>query len=361
MSGPQHQHFIPRSYIKNFAIKHGGTYLVEAKLKSDYSPKNKLIGIKDICVNKNLYTIPNSNDDDKYALEKFYATNVDSVYPEVYNLLVDPSVKEITAEQRVKIIYTTLSLYFRTPHFLRANEKEADKAIDLAILNHKDGTEIIKLTVDENSFEFRYNEIEIFRSKLKKQLKLNFLKNHLGDWQRFVEHKVRAGIYVLKINGDIALISSDNPISINKPFYALEDIFDPGNMISFAIDHKHYVQIMPNDIESVNQIFRGERDSLFAIGQNHSTEESSEEWIYGIPGSITRHIKDQSKYEEINEDNIKILDEMKEITCDMIELVELIEKYGRADSRVIQLAKQLSNKEIHKEDKKLKDIANGDI
>ncbi len=58
MSNPKHQHFIPKSCIKNFAINKDGKFFVEAKFKMESKPKKGLISIKDICVDRNLYSIP---------------------------------------------------------------------------------------------------------------------------------------------------------------------------------------------------------------------------------------------------------------------------------------------------------------
>lgn len=357
MSGPKHQHFIPRSYIKNFAVLEGDTYFVEAKLKDETEPKPKPIAITNICVNKNLYTIPRKDGEDKYALEKFYAENIDGVYPEIYNLLINSEIKEITGDQRVKIIYTVLSLYFRTPHFLRSTERRANAIIDNEVKNRQSANGIIEFRIGDRTFNFDIKEPETARTQLKELLKLDFLTGHLDEWKRFVEHKAGAGIYVLKIKDDIDLIGSDNPIVISKPFHRVTSIFDPENIISFAIDRKHYVQIMPNTVESINQIFRGDRDKWFAIGKNHSIEQHSEDWIYGFPGSITKHIMDQIEHGQENESNLKALEETKEKTFDMMKFVEMLEKYGIDDERVIAFAKELLSKKIHKDDKTLWEIA----
>ena len=62
MSKPKHQHFIPKSYLKNFAVAEGNKYFVEAKLSSENSSKENLISIRDICVDKNIYTLPHKKE-----------------------------------------------------------------------------------------------------------------------------------------------------------------------------------------------------------------------------------------------------------------------------------------------------------
>jgi len=133
MSKPKHQHYIPKSYLKNFALEQDGKYLVEAKLKSEEHPKDRLISIKDICVDKNIYTLPDDAGDDKYALEKYYAREIDSVYPEIYQLLTDEAVTIITDDQRRKIILTTMSLFFRTPKFMNLNKRRINSMLDFVV------------------------------------------------------------------------------------------------------------------------------------------------------------------------------------------------------------------------------------
>ena len=118
MSNPVHQHFIPKSYLKNFALEKDKKFFVEAKLKREDSPKDRLLSINDICVDKNIYTLPIEEENDKkYSLEKFYAEKVDSLYPWIYKKLTDPNVVYINSFERAQIIMITMSLFFRTPKF----------------------------------------------------------------------------------------------------------------------------------------------------------------------------------------------------------------------------------------------------
>ncbi|WP_410478545.1 hypothetical protein [Pedobacter gandavensis] len=71
-------------------------HLVEAKRRNELEPKKDLISTRDICVSKNLYTIPNKDGDEKFALEKYSAKEIVAVYPEVSGWLVDPTLTKIT-------------------------------------------------------------------------------------------------------------------------------------------------------------------------------------------------------------------------------------------------------------------------
>lgn len=71
--------------------------------------------------------------EEKYSLEKYYAENIDGVYPEVYELLTDPNKTYITTKQRAQIVMTTMSLFFRTPKFLNFNERRTNLIIDYGV------------------------------------------------------------------------------------------------------------------------------------------------------------------------------------------------------------------------------------
>ena len=77
MSKPQRQHFIPRSYLNNFAENQDGKYFIYCKKKE--SDRINRLSTKDICVTKNLYTIPNTRNN-QFAIENFYADKIDSIF-----------------------------------------------------------------------------------------------------------------------------------------------------------------------------------------------------------------------------------------------------------------------------------------
>ncbi|WP_363322045.1 DUF4238 domain-containing protein [uncultured Pontibacter sp.] len=83
-----HQHFIPRTYLRNFAhTKNDDKFLITAfnKLTGKTVP---VISIADICVETDLYTLKHLEGDNKYDIENFFADNIESKYPDVYRLLV---------------------------------------------------------------------------------------------------------------------------------------------------------------------------------------------------------------------------------------------------------------------------------
>ncbi|RYX87599.1 DUF4238 domain-containing protein [bacterium] len=254
MSTPQHQHYIPKSYLKNFALEQDGKYFVEAKLKTEIQPKERLISIRSICVDKNIYTLPNVAGEDKYAIEKYYASEIDGVYPKIYQLLIDENVTIITEEQRRNIILTTMSLFFRTPKFLNLNKQRIDRLLNVAVARFKDAEGKVRVQLNGHQLNFHIDQLEDVRAQLHIDNKLTFLQQHLQDLHEFVDLKMNAGLSIIKITGDIELITSDNPVeihSINKnPF----NPFDPTNIIQLPIDNRHYLIIYPNTEDFIKEM-----------------------------------------------------------------------------------------------------------
>lgn len=355
MSKPRHQHYIPKSYLRNFALAQDEKHFVEAKLKSEEEPKARLISIRDICVDKNIYTIPNNDSDEKYAIEKYYASEIDSIYQAIYQLLIDETVTEITDEQRRKIILTTMSLFFRTPKFLNLNEKRIDKILDIACNRFMNNYGWIKVQLNGYMLDFHIEEIEEVRSKLHIDNKLMFLKQHLEALHRFVEFKMNAGISVITVIGEIDLITSDNPVEMHSIFNNRFDPFDPTNIIQLPLDNRHYLIIYPNTEAVIKEmVFRSERDLYFVLTSNHNAEKNSEDWILGKPGSIHAHLADQKKYFEKTPENIQKIDEFEALANDAKELSKLMDQFGLTHELTLKKITDLLQSPSHLNDSELK-------
>ncbi len=356
MSNPRHQHFIPKSYLKNFALSENNKFFVEAKLKNDLEPKSKLISIRDICVDKNIYTIPINDIKDKYAIEKYYANEIDCVYPEIYKLLIDEKVENITEDQRRKIILTTMSLFFRTPKFLKLNEARIDKILDDASKENISIDGIVKVRTKTYQLEFHIDLLEEVKNDFHVVNKVHFLNKHIGDLHDFVEFKMNAGISVMKVVGEIDLITSDNPVEMHSTTKNRFHPFDPTNIIRLPLDSRHYLIIYPNTEEIIKEyIFRSERDSYFVLTSNYNSEKNSEDWILGKPGSIGAHVKDQKKYFSETPDNLKMMSVFEEMTKDLKDLGEKIDQYGITHEITLNKIKELIQKPIHQHNKNLKE------
>src|SRR4051794_29085147 len=95
------KNYVPRTYFKSFARQNGQEYFIYAILNSA-TEKDKIfeVNIKNIALEKDFYTLPGETDEQKMAIEKFYADEFEQHYSSIYNILIDPNKTEITPEER---------------------------------------------------------------------------------------------------------------------------------------------------------------------------------------------------------------------------------------------------------------------
>lgn len=344
MSKPVRQHFIPRSYLNNFSENEGDKYFIYGCRKGNNGIISRL-STKDICLQRNLYTIPTNDETKKFAIEHFYDKNVDGVYPDIYNILTDDNIKLIDFDTRLKIIKTTLSLYFRTPRFLNEQNELTGKMIrDLANMTNVDEATYRFLGEE---IKFKKDEIEFIIKEKRERNRILFLSEHLRAYENLVQLKLMDGISVCKLIDDSEFITSDNPI-IMRPFMDPTDPnfdygilnkrinpFDVTNMIHLPLNKKYILTIMPRMDEAIiNTIQRLEIRMIDSLMHNSDVEKFSDQWILGSKEGIENHFKDQESYNEETPENIAMLDDYKEMILENMELAKLMKEYGVGHEKV---------------------------
>jgi hypothetical protein len=259
-----------------------------------------------------------------------YAEEVDSVYPEVYQMLVDPTIDFITDEQRHKILNVVISLYFRNDRFLKAKNEEVDEMME-RMADKSFGTEDSQLFMQygRRKYTFKRKELEEVKAQVKLNNRLDFIVHHLADWQRFVKLKDKSQIAVSKIIGDVKLITGDNPVRIYNHEGDTDDIFDTSNSIQFPLDQEHLLWISPNsDDWERNRIYRQVRDKWFAITSNHSVAKYASEWIISKKDCIKKFFAEMQQYDAITPENEKELEKIKTLSTELNKFLEFVEANG---------------------------------
>lgn len=297
---PINQHYIPRSYLKNFGVEgKKGNYFVDAyRLEDDLLLEQ--ISTKSVCFKKNLYTIPNAEIDRKYDLEHHYAEHVDAEFPKIFKLLVNENVNELTPEQKKQVLYVCLSLYFRTPRFLNHQNAFTDQILDRMLL-YADKEGDVKFTFENEKHEFNIKDIDNVRNEFKERNRAKFLVQHLEKWKEFVDYKYDCTINVHRINDKNApLITCDNPVAIRgMKTTRFDGLFDPNAVITLPLDTKFYLEIFPNKFaDGQTRIHRMVHDKDYVFTTNAIIQGNAENIIIGKPGTIERHFKIQSSYED---------------------------------------------------------------
>lgn len=356
---PKHQHFIPVSYLNNFAEQsYQKAFILDAKQKGQ--DKIKPVGTRDICVKKDIYTLKNNKTGNPYHLEEFYAKNVDSIYPKIYKLLTEPRATVIDKKTRERIIYTLTCLYFRTPKVLNAINTFIDDLLDRSVAYTPVDNDKVLIDFEGTKIEFNKNEIENEKKRHREENRLTFLQTQFAKWHEFAQYKLNSGILVTKIVGDIDLITSDNPVSIRSVYGNQFQLFDPSNILHIPIDRKHIVSIIPNGFEAITDtISRKEENYLYALTSNSTVESSCENWIFGYPGTISKHIAEQVKFNAETEENIKIVEASGLKASLLAELTQSIEHFGWPSTQTLNKLNEIKGLDIFQNDSTLDEMIHG--
>ncbi len=360
MSKPKRQHFIPQSYLRNFAIRDKDKAFVEV-MNIDSGEMQFPFSVKNLCVSKNLYTLPHLGEEDKYRVEHFYAENVDAIYPEVYELLTNDLVVKISDEDRMKILSTTLSLYFRTPIFLDSKNTELDQLLERAMnLSSKDDSNLF-IVFEGRKYTFKRSEIASVKETAKADNKLAFILGHLEDWQNFVQHKNNSQITVCKVIDDLPLITCDNPVDIYNSTRSPVDLFDVNNSIQLPLDQKHFLWISPNTENCErNIIYRGVRDRRFALTANLTVQKNASEWIIGNYGTILTHLESQRTFNENMPENVKAAQDMGTLAEGLTAFSKFIDENGGITSeKSLERLRELLKNPVFANDPEVKIISEG--
>lgn len=344
---PEHQHYIPRSYLKHFAFHQWGK-------KKGKKPKRfvdvvdvrtrdkKYLSVGDVCVKSGLYTL-SIKDGDPYKLEKYYAEHVDALFPEVYDMLVDKKVNHLSKRDKAKVLNIFLSLYFRTPKFLNAQNQITDTLIDRALELTDPGEEQVRIAFEGRDITFDRAESDTIKRKLREEGRIAFLATQFQKWHEFVLFKDKCPISVFEIEGEIDLITCDNPVFIHSSQQNRFHLFDPTNVIQVPLDRRHFLFIYPNFQESDSRtITRAKRNKFFALGSNRQAELSAERWVIGFPGSVEKHFTDHDNYGDVNnEESVREYNKMREKVPLLQDLANLIKMHGSLNPLVVERVRQL--------------------
>lgn len=355
MSEPIKQHYIPRSYLRNFAESgKKNNWYVDIYLKKEKKIQSN-VNTKTICYQENLYTLENNDVKNKYKLELYYANNVDKEFQNVYNLLIDKRINVLTKEEKMKILYVCLSFYFRTPIYLNNINSSVDNIFN-RLKKYADSNNIIKTTMFGGT-EISTSELENIRKKAISDNKTKFHEDHLEKWFGFIHFKYECTINVIEIIDENSyLITSDNPVTIRELFSnEFKGLFNPENVITLPLDLKHYLEIHPNTVADDNySIRRFKHPKEFALTINSTTEQNAMQILIGKKGTLESHFKLQNEYEQqdlrdeaIN--NIKTKNEF------LNEFLKIASEHGIKSKEAINQLKEINSNHLFKDDKQIEE------
>lgn len=354
----EHQHFIPRSYLKNFARLERGKRGTKAFVSvCELGQKEeKPMSTKDICVRRNLYTLP-EHSDDRFVLEKHYAENIDNEFPEIYSLLTSSATKQISRNQKRKIINILLSLYFRTPKFLDLINKMTDAFIERALLQTQGNIITIQLQ-GSDPIVFEREDVLSIKSKIKEENRLANLRTQLSGWENFVRFKSKALIGICKIEGDVELITCDNPVLIRTPLGEPFNLWNPANAIHINLDPRHFVYIAPNDLVEgdPSAIYHQRRTREFAITNNYDCIRNASKWLIGKSGTIIKAIEAIEDFNSERPESLLAEELFLDKMSYMTKVADLANQYGPLHPIVINEFRAIKEMDLFKDDPMLRDM-----
>lgn len=291
-----------------------------------------------------LYTMKHLSGQEKYRIEDFISHNIESKYPKVYQLLVVEKKSHISAEERILIRLTTLSMYFRTPKVLNQFVVFASKIIKDTV-NDIDSDTIDFLGYQISIKDKSFNKI---RKEIKEKHRIDYIRTQLALLNQFINFKMSDGLVVIELVGDQEFITSDNPVEINNSFQLGFNLFDPGNMIYIPLDPKHALFVAPRKAKSIiNQVFY-RRDNLFQhVILNHCVYENAERWVLGTNTGIEKFKKDEEEFSKRAREDHPIIRKIKAKQELMETLANLAEKGISNDNlELVDFLKKLKQQKI---------------
>lgn len=298
------QHFVPRTYLKYFGEADGEEYLVHV-LPESSTEKDTIFqsNIKNVALEKHLYTLPGETVAEKMAIEKFYSDELEQHYNSIYRILTDPTKTEVTSEQRELIISTVVTMYYRTTKWVNASRNLKSRVLERVFqLCKQTGKDYF--TYEKERISIKGRELKEFTTEWNKKRQPGMIITQLETAFNLIRiRSTNDGICIIKIEDEnLELVTSDNPViaSNNNPERFAP--FDPKSILKLPLDSKHILMLMPENAKGLeNRIFR--RNSLRPFSEiekltsNYSQMQNSERFMFGSKSALESYLETKQESE----------------------------------------------------------------
>jgi hypothetical protein len=294
----ERQHFVPRTYLKQFSEKKGSGHYNVMALPANDLRAGAIIerNTKSICYEKHIYTLPGATAEEKMLVETFYSEALESKYEDVYTLLINPAKNELSTAERDLVVSTVATMLYRVPRWRNQHTGVMRRLFGMAIqaTNH---TGQKNLEIEGDTY--------VIEGKTVDQLIKEYLANNKGRQiiaQLNVALKLvslrmeRDNVYIFKLeDGDQQFLTSDNPVILQNLDGLPISPFNPSNIIKLPLDPKHYLMLMPNnDKDNLHRIQRHDAAGGFSrreeLISNTEQMQQAGEFIIGSTASLTRFL-----------------------------------------------------------------------
>lgn len=292
------QHYVPRTYLKRFARQNGQEYFISA-LPNLATEKDKIfeVNIKNIALEKDFYTLPGETDEQKMAIEKFYADEFEQHYSSIYNILVDPNKTEVTSEERELIISTVIMMYYRTTKWVNASKNLMSRVFyQMFQLCEQTGKDYF--TFEGEKISIAGKTLEQFTKEFNEEKQPHMILTQLEVAFKLINLRLQVdAITVVKLEDEnLKYIISDNPVIASNPKATRFAPFDPNNLLYLPLDPKHMLILIPEKADGLeNRIFRRNSTGFMAgmekLTSNYQQMENSERFMMGTKSELESYLE----------------------------------------------------------------------
>lgn len=249
-------HFVPKTYLKNFATFKIDEYYVNV-LKKD-EPCNKFVEskISDICAENHLLK-SDGNDKSKQKLEDIYTDIFENHYEKLFLVLTDDNVLEITDELKKSIVSAVVTMFYKTKkwndllgYHADGNMQKIDQLRNQFKVDHYFNSTGGQVGFQNKTLE----ELEVSHKNI---TRIPLIITQLKVALKLIEAKHFDYINVYKIADDSEFITSDNPVLAIHMQKMRTMHFDIENAYYLPISNKYLIAIFPKEeLPSQNKIIR---------------------------------------------------------------------------------------------------------
>ncbi len=316
------QHFVPRTYLKNFSVERKeNQFQIFAALKNN-SAKIFQSNIENVCVQKNLYTLPGETEEERMLLEKFYGDAYESEYNKMYEILTDDTCRNISTEDNAFIISSAITMFFRTTRLISEHND----------LMYRVFKQLVQMCEQTSKEYFMFEDEKIFLNGRNAEQLLFDHKNEsrvpqvitqLDVAQKLIRIRRNDSVQVIKIqNNGPEYITSDNPVTLHNFTSRHTAPFDPKNIISMPLDSHYKVVILPYQNPGfISRISHNDNMSYSEVLTNgYEQLGSSERFILGTENGLNEFVKIKERTDnlpDISEKQKVELEKIKKIVKDL--------------------------------------------
>ena len=297
------QHFVPETYLRKFSVAgKKKKYQIYAANKSDIE-KIFLSNTENVCVYKDLYTLPGKTAEERMLIERFYGETYETNYNRIYDMLTDDSYRNHSESDNKLIVSTLITMLFRTTRLLSVHNDLMNRVFFQAVsFCEQSGKDYF--TWEDQKIMLNGRSAKELMSDHKRDSRVSQVLTQLKVALRLIEIRKDNSISVVKIktNGP-EFITSDNPVTLYNFDTKHIAPFDPKNVISLPLNKQYKVIIYP--FKNLGYISRLIHDDVLSYSEVMTTDyeqfSSSENFILGSEKGLNDFIEIRRKADTVIE------------------------------------------------------------